>query len=72
MSDAILCFYEGTCAFPNGNDIFRIVLPPDQVVYCFVFSGDVMTLSRICGILSRFAHRTPLYTCLCSLKTIII
>ncbi|CUS11905.1 unnamed protein product [Tuber aestivum] len=54
ITDAILCFYEGTCAPPWENGLFRIVLPPDQVVYYFVFSGDVMTLSRICGILSRY------------------
>ncbi|PWW80391.1 Mis6-domain-containing protein [Tuber magnatum] len=54
IADAILCFYEGTCAPPWENGLFRIVLPPDQVVYYFVFSGDVMTLSRICGILSRY------------------
>ncbi|KAG0135182.1 Mis6-domain-containing protein [Tuber indicum] len=54
IADAILCFYEGTCASPWENGLFRIVLPPDQVVYYFVFSGDVMTLSRICGILSKY------------------
>ncbi|RPB05832.1 Mis6-domain-containing protein [Choiromyces venosus 120613-1] len=54
LADAILCFYECTCAPPWENGLFRIVLPPDQVVFYFVFSGDVMTLSRICGILSRY------------------
>ncbi|RPB16110.1 Mis6-domain-containing protein [Morchella conica CCBAS932] len=54
IPNAILCFYECASSLPWQNGLFRISLPPDQLVYIFLFAGDVMMLSRIAGILSKY------------------
>ncbi|KAI5803123.1 Mis6-domain-containing protein [Geopyxis carbonaria] len=55
VADAILSFYEGASSLPwKENSLFRVVLPPDPLVYHFVFAGDSMMLSRLCGILSKY------------------
>lgn len=54
IPNAILFFYECASSLPWQNGLFRISLPPDQLVYIFLFAGDVMMLSRISGILSKY------------------
>ncbi|TGZ84040.1 Mis6-domain-containing protein [Ascodesmis nigricans] len=54
MIDGILSFYESASSLPWDNSLFYIELPPDPLVYWFVFVGDAMALSRICGILSSY------------------
>lgn len=54
LVDSILSFYECASSLPWENSLFYIELPPDSLVYQFVFMGDAMVLSRICGVLSRF------------------
>ncbi|KAL7276680.1 hypothetical protein RUND412_000340 [Rhizina undulata] len=54
VSSAVLSFYECSSDLPWRNGLFRAVLPPDALLYRFVFMADAMMLSRICGILSNY------------------
>ncbi|KAF8248769.1 Mis6-domain-containing protein [Wilcoxina mikolae CBS 423.85] len=50
----ILSFYECASSLPWENNLFRVVLPPDQLIYHFLFTGNTMMFSRVCGILVRY------------------
>ncbi|RPA83902.1 Mis6-domain-containing protein [Ascobolus immersus RN42] len=54
VSDAILCFFESAASTPIHNSLFRLVLPPDSVIFRMFFSNETSSLSRMCGLLERY------------------
>lgn len=61
IADAILSFYECASSVPWEKASFRIVLPPRPLVYHFIFVGDPMLISRICGILIEYKQPITLW-----------
>jgi centromere protein I len=56
-TSCILSFWETVAdSFLNTNLflLFRIVVPSDYLVYQICFSGSLMCLSRMCGILAKY------------------
>ena len=52
---AIIEFYEQAVRLVNDErlkDYIRIELPPSELIYIFLFSGSVATVSRLCDILA--------------------
>ncbi|KAI5804091.1 Mis6-domain-containing protein, partial [Peziza echinospora] len=56
VRDSALGFFEVVALFPVGNSTFRLVLPPNSLVYDSLYSGEVLAMSRMCGILARYKH----------------
>ncbi|KAF8457165.1 Mis6-domain-containing protein [Terfezia claveryi] len=54
VTSSALAFYEVVASFPAKNSTFRLVLPPDSLVYHSLFAGDALSLSRLCGILAKY------------------
>ncbi|KAF8427322.1 Mis6-domain-containing protein [Tirmania nivea] len=54
VTSSALTFYEVAASFPAKNSTFRLVLPPDSLVYHSLFAGDALSLSRLCGISAKY------------------
>lgn len=54
VTSSALAFYEVVASFPAKDSTFRLVLPPDSLVYHSLFAGDALSLSRLCGILAKY------------------
>ncbi|KAL6910926.1 Mis6 domain-containing protein [Trichoderma evansii] len=54
---AIVEFYEQAIRLVNDDSLkyyIRIELPPSELIYTFLFSSSVATMSRLCGILACY------------------
>lgn len=54
---AIIEFYEQAIHLVNDDSLkyyIRIELPPSELIYTFLFSSSVATMSRLCGILACY------------------
>ncbi|KAM0475312.1 hypothetical protein ACHAPX_007066 [Trichoderma viride] len=54
---AIVEFYEQAIHLVNDDSLkyhIRIELPPSELIYTFLFSSSVATMSRLCGILACY------------------
>jgi centromere protein I len=54
---AIIEFYEQAIHLVNDDTLkyyIRIELPPSELIYTFLFSSSVTTMSRLCGILACY------------------
>ncbi|RFU78813.1 hypothetical protein TARUN_3380 [Trichoderma arundinaceum] len=54
---AVIEFYEQAIQLVNDNTLkyyIRIELPPSELIYIFLFSSSVTTMSRLCGILACY------------------
>lgn len=57
VNAAIVEFYEQAIHLVNDDrlkDYIRIELPPSELIYSFLFSGSVTTISRLCDILACY------------------
>ncbi|KAL7931174.1 Mis6 domain-containing protein, partial [Trichoderma chlorosporum] len=57
VNDAIVEFYEQAIHLVNDDTLkyyIRIELPPSELIYTFLFSGSVTTISRLCDILACY------------------
>lgn len=54
VTSSALTFYEVAASFPAKNSTFRLVLPPDSLVYHSLFAGDALSLSRLCGVSAKY------------------
>lgn len=59
LRTAALSFYESALALPLELDLPVIVLPSPAFTYICLLAGEVMSVSRICGIVARCAAFPP-------------
>lgn len=56
LGHALLGFYESVAALPWEDSNLQIILPPDSLVYYFLFVCDIVMFSRMCGIFFRYRN----------------
>jgi centromere protein I len=54
MGHSILTFYEASSSLPWENPLFRLVLPPRELVYHLSFVGNLAFFSRLCSVLVKY------------------